>query len=142
MPPSDRFKPIQRLVSQKERKAAAVLGESIKLRADATQRLDELRRYLEEYLERFSRAVHNGLSSRQILEYQVFIDKLENAIAQQEAVVRQSQQELDASKEHWRGRYCKSKAVDNAVDRMQAEELKDSERKEQTESDERAQRKR
>ena len=47
MPPSDRFKPIQKVVSQKERKAAVALGESLKQREAAKQRLDELRQYLE-----------------------------------------------------------------------------------------------
>ncbi len=140
-PPSDRFKPIHRIASQKERKAAADLGESIKQRDAATQRLDELRAYLDEYLERFARATRDGLSRTQIMEYQVFIGKLETAIAQQEEIVAQSQQQFDSSKAHWRGRYTKSKAMENAIDRMREAERKDRDRKEQADSDERAQRK-
>lgn len=142
MPPSDRFKPIQKVVSQKERKAAAALGESLKQRDEANQRLDELRQYLAEYLERFAHAARGGLTSSQIMEYQVFISKLETAIEQQEQVVAQSEQNCDSSKQQWRGRYTKSKAMDNAVDRMRLEERKDSNRREQAEADERAQRKR
>jgi flagellar FliJ protein len=142
MPPSDRFKPIQKVVSQKERKAAAALGESLKQRNEASQRLDELRRYLAEYLERFARAARGGLTSSQIMEYQVFISKLETAIEQQQQVVARSEQDCDSSKQQWRGRYTKSKAMDNAVDRMKLEESKDSNRREQAEADERAQRKR
>ena len=142
MPPSDRFKPIQKLVSQKERKAAAVLGESLKHRAEAKQQLDQLRQYRAEYLERFSRDVQKGASRQRILEYQVFIDNLEVAIAQQEQVVAQSQQVLETSKAQWQGRYRKSRAMDNAVARMQAEETKQEDRLEQKDSDEHAQRKR
>lgn len=142
MPPSDRFKPIQKVVSQKERKAAAALGESLKQRNEASQRLDELRQYLAEYLERFARAARGGLTSSQIMEYQVFISKLETAIEQQQQVVARSEQDCDSSKQQWRGRYTKSKAMDNAVDRMKLEESKDSNRREQAEADERAQRKR
>ena len=142
MPPSDRFKPIQKVVSQKERKAAAALGESLKQRNEASQRLDELRQYLAEYLERFARAARSGLTSSQIMEYQVFISKLETAIEQQQQVVARSEQDCDSSKQQWRGRYTKSKAMDNAVDRMKLEESKDSNRREQAEADERAQRKR
>lgn len=142
MPPSDRFKPIQKLASQKERKAAAALGESIKQRQAAQQRLDELRAYLNEYLERFENAARSGLQSSQVMEYQVFISKLETAIEQQEQVVAQSEQDCDSSKQQWRGRYSKSKAMDNAVDRMKVREKKDSERREQAEADDRAQRKR
>ncbi len=141
-PPSERFKPIQKIVSQRERKAAAALGESLKQREAAKQRLAELRQYLDEYLERFSNAARSGLSSGQVLEYQVFISKLETAIAQQEEIVAQSQVHCDTKKTDWRGRYTKSKAMDNAVDRMRLEERKSSDKKEQNEADERAQRKR
>lgn len=142
MPPSDRFKPIQKLVSQKERKAAAVLGESIKNRAEAKQRLDQLRQYLKEYHEGYLRTLQKGLGSARMLEYQVFIANLEEAIKQQEKALVQSQQALEDSKAQWRGRYRKSRAMDNAVARMQAEETKQEERREQKDSDERSQRKR
>lgn len=142
MSPSERFKPIQKIASHKERKAAAALGESLKQREAAKLRLDELRQYLAEYHERFARAAGNGLSSSQILEYQVFIGKLESAIAEQEKIVSQSQALCDDSKAQWRGRYTKSKAMENAVDRMQQTERKDEDRKEQAENDDRAPRKR
>jgi flagellar FliJ protein len=142
VPPSERFRPIQRIASHKERKAAAALGESLKQREAACTRLDELRRYLADYQERYAGVARSGLSSRQILEYQVFISKLETAIAQQEDVVSQSQRLCDSSKAQWRGRYTKSRAMENAVGRMHEEERKDQDRKEQSESDDQAQRKR
>jgi flagellar FliJ protein len=142
MASSERFKPIQKIASQRERKAAAALGESLRLRRVAEQRLDELRAYHAEYLARFARATHEGLSSTQILEYQVFISKLENAITQQEDVVSRSQQACDSNKAHWRGRYSKSKAMDNAVGRMHQAERRLKEWKEQAESDDRTRRKR
>lgn len=142
MAPSDRFKPIQKIALHKERKAAAALGESLKQREAAEQRLVELQQYLDEYLERFGRAAQNGLSSHQILEYQVFISKLEQAIAEQQKIVTLSKQGCESSKADWRGRYTKSKAMDNAVDRMQQRERNDEVRKEQSESDDRSQRRR
>ncbi|MCB1797683.1 MAG: flagellar export protein FliJ [Gammaproteobacteria bacterium] len=141
-PPSDRFKPIQKIALHKERKAAAALGESLKTREAAVQRLDELRQYLAEYQERFARAARNGLSSSQILEYQVFISKLETAIEQQEGNVARTQKNCDSSKADWRGRYTKSKAMDNAVGRMVDEERRSDDKKEQSDNDERGQRKR
>ena len=142
MTSSERFKPIQKIASQRERKAAAALGESLRQRRDAQHRLDELRAYHAEYLSRFARATHEGLSSNQILEYQVFIGKLETAISQQEEKVSQSQQACDSTKADWRGRYSKSKAMDNAVGRMHQAERRIKERKEQAESDDRSRRKR
>jgi len=141
-PPSDRFKPIHKLASHKERKAAAALGESIRQRDAAQQRLDELRQYLAEYLERFAGATRNGLAGSQLIEYQVFIAKLETAIAEQEAILLRSQRDCDSTKQDWRGRYTRSKAMENAIERMRVAERKDRDRKEQADSDERSQRKR
>lgn len=138
MPPSDRFKPIQKIASHRERKAATALGESLRQHEAARRRLEELRQYLAEYLERFAAAARNGLSSSQILEYQVFIGKLETAIAQQEQVVARSQRDCDSSKAQWRGRYTKSKAMQNAVGRLRQQEDRHREKQEQGETDDRA----
>jgi len=141
-PPSDRFKPIHKLASQKERKAAVELGQSIKQRDGAHQRLAELEQYHKEYLERFAQAARNGLPSNQIVEYQVFIGKLEDAIVEQKKIVARSDQNCADSKHHWRGRYTKAKAMENAIDRMRSAERKDADRKEQFAADEQSQRKR
>ena len=142
MPPSDRFKPIQRIATHRERKAAATLGESLKQRDAAQQRLVELKIYLAEYQERFNDAARDGVSSSQALEYQVFIAKLESAIVAQEEVVARSQQNCDSSKADWRGRYSRTKAMENAVGRLQSEERRKEERREQSETDDRPPRKR
>ena len=141
MPPSDRFKPIQRIASHRERKAAAALGESLKQREAAQQRLTELVAYLTEYQDRFRGAAREGLSSSQALEYQVFIAKLERAIAEQKGVVARLQRDCDSSKADWRGRYSRTKAMEHAVDRLQSEERRQEERREQAETDDRPPRK-
>ena len=141
-PPSDRFKPIQKLASNKERNAAAALGESLRQRDAAQQRLAELQSYLAEYLERFAQATRSGISGKQLLEYQVFINKLETAIGQQQELVARSQRQCDSSKAQWQGRFTRVKAVDQVIDRMQADEQRAQDRREQAESDELAQRKR
>ena len=104
--------------------------------------LEKLRQYHAEYLERFAGATRDALSGSQILEYQGFINKLETAIAQQEEIVSRSQEDCDSSKARWRGRYTKSKAMEQVLGRMRQAERKDQNRREQSESDDRAQRKR
>jgi flagellar FliJ protein len=142
MPPSDRFKPIQMVAAHQERRAAAALGDSMRQRDAAQQRLDELRVYLVDYLDRFHQASLRGLASTQVREYQVFITKLEQAIAAQERVVVSSQQQCAAQKAQWQGRYSKHKAMENAVGRLQQRERQEAERKAQKDTDERAQRRR
>lgn len=142
MAPSDRFKPIHQIASQKERKAAVELGESIKQRDSAQLRLAELERYHQEYLERFANAARNGLNSNQIVEYQVFIAKLEDAIAEQRRIVQRVEQDCQQTRQQWQGRYTRAKAMENAIDRMRLAERRQDDRREQAESDDLSQRKR
>jgi flagellar FliJ protein len=142
MPPSDRFKPIHQLASQKERKAAVEFGESIKQRDQAHQRLAELEQYHKEYLVRFANAARNGLNSSQVVEYQVFIAKLDEAIAEQRRIVQRVEQDCQQTRQQWQGRFTKAKAMENAIDRMRLAERKDADRREQADSDDLSQRKR
>ena len=141
-PPSKRFKPIQRIADNRERQAASALGESLKVRHAAEQRLAELRAYHAEYLQRYGETTRNGASAAQIRDYHLFLDKLEQAIREQERVASQAQQQCSASKDHWRERYNRSQAMSKVVDRLQDGERRAADKREQSDQDERNQRKR
>ena len=141
-PPSKRFEPIRRVANNKERKAASALGESLKAREAAERQLAELRAYHAEYLERYRTTAANGASASQIRDYQVFLDKLEAAILEQERIAARAREHCDQSKEQWRDRYTRSKAMENVVDRLRDGERKAEDKKEQVAQDERNQRKR
>lgn len=140
MAPSDRFKPIQKLNARKERKAAELLGDSLRARSAAEQRLNELRAYHAEYLERFNVAARAGIGAAQVREYLAFIAKLDMAIGEQERAVARSRSECDRSKDSWRGAHTKSRAMDKAVDRMRDGERAAGERNDQKATDDRNQR--
>jgi len=142
MTSSDRFKPIQKLAEKKEREAAAAFGKTLKTRDDAQHRLDDLRQYHKEYLDRFSAATRNGICGAQIQEYQAFIAKLEEAIGEQKRALQAMEVNCEHSKQEWRGKYSKSKAMDTAVDRLKEEEMHERERREQNASDDHSQRRR
>lgn len=142
MSPSKRFKPIQKLASNKERKAATLFGATLKTRDAAQVRLQELENYLAEYQERFETASRKGIGAARLQEYLAFIGKLEVAIAEQRKVLAGTQADCDASKAEWRGQYTKSKAVDKAVENMQSKERKVADKHEQKLSDDRSQRRR
>lgn len=142
MTKSQRFEPIRKLADRKEKDAASVLGKTLRERQGAQQRLNELQNYLAEYLERYAQASQSGLGGAQIQEYQAFIAKLEQAIAEQEKVLAGAQQVCDRSKHQWRGEYTRSKAMETVLERMQADERRERERREQAASDERNQRRR
>lgn len=137
MSPSKRFKPIQQLASDKERKAAAALGDALRVREEAERRLGELRQYHAEYMERFRATVAAGATAATFRDYQTFLDKLEQAIKEQQDVVNRAEAQCARSKDAWRDRHAHSKAMDNAVGRMKESERKAGEKKEQNEQDDR-----
>lgn len=136
MAPSDRFKPIQQIADTKERKAAVALGEAIKKRDAAEKQLQDLKDYHADYLQRFLESSKRGISGTRLHEYQIFLDKLELAIKEQEQAVVIAKQACTNSKQAWAGTYTKKQAMHNAVDRMKASEEHDKLQGEQKETDE------
>lgn len=132
---SKRFKPVQQIADNKERKAAASLGESLKDKEAAAQKLQELRGYHAEYLKSFHLASQQGMGSAQLQEYRTFLGKLELAIQEQQQVVNSAQQVCSSRRDLWRGQYTKTRALNNAVTRMQDDETRLQERQEQAATD-------
>jgi flagellar FliJ protein len=138
---SERFKPVQRIADTRERKAAAALGDSLKARHEAEQRLADLRNYHGEYLERLRLANLQGMNLAQVREYQVFLDKLEQAIAEQERIVQCAAASCDSAQAEWRDKYTRTRVMNKVVERMQTEERLQADKREQAQQDDRPQRK-
>jgi flagellar FliJ protein len=141
MTPSKRFKPVQRIADSRERKAAAVLGDSIKARQAAEQRLADLKAYHNEYLEQFRQANQNGMDVARMREYQLFMDKLEFAIAEQEGQVQKAKAACNSAQSVWRDKYTRTQVMSNVVDRLQHEERQQADKREQAQQDDRPRRK-
>lgn len=137
MVPSQRFKPVLRVAESRERKAAHQLGDSQRNVQEQEAKLDELRRYHREYLERFDTAARVGISAAQLREYQAFLAKLELAIKEQESVVQHSQNLCSAHRDEWQQKYIRTQALDKVVQRCKTQERNKRERKEQKEIDDR-----
>jgi flagellar FliJ protein len=141
MMPSERFKPVQRVAASRERKAAAQLGDSLKSRQRAEQQLADLRAYHAEYLEQYRQANKAGMSVARMREYQLFMDKLEHAIREQERVVERAELACADAQTAWRDRYTRSQMMANVVDRMKDQERQQADKREQAAQDDRPQRK-
>ena len=140
MSPSKRLKPVQKLADSRERTAAQQFGQSQQSLNEHKTKLDELRQYHDEYMERFQSAMQSGISSAQLQEYRAFIAKLNEAIRQQEQVVASSQRDRSNKRENWQQKHTRVMALDKVVDRYKKEEIKTADKKEQNEADERSQR--
>ena len=107
---------------------------------DQEARLEELKRYHAEYLQRFQQSAQTGISVAQLHEYRAFLAKLELAIEEQEKVVWASQQHHSNHKEQWQQKHIRSQVLDKVVARYQQKSVKAVEFREQQELDDRSQR--
>jgi|SRR5690606_23457103 flagellar FliJ protein len=137
---ADRMAPVQQVFGNAERDRARELGEAQRQLADAEARLVELRTYHGEYMGAFRKRCEDGTSIRALRDFQAFLARLDNAVRQQEQLVEQARQRVAGSRRDWQGAAQKVKAVGAVVERWQKTEALVLDRRDQKDSDERAQR--
>lgn len=136
-----RMKPVQNLVDGNERRLAQSLAAFERKAMEAEGKLQELERYRAEYEKQFSQRAGRGIGAVDLRDYQVFLARLAEAIRQQHAIVQRVRAERDAEHLRWQEAAKRAKALGHVVKQWQTEERRTFERREQHESDERAQRK-
>lgn len=137
---SKRMQPVQRVAQGREQDAMQKLGQSQQFLDAQQARLEELRQYREQYSREFTASGERGLDASRLRDYRVFLARLGEAIAQQEALVARYQLQHEQTRRHWVESRTHSQAIDNVVDRYRQQEHQQQERREQLEHDERAQR--
>jgi flagellar FliJ protein len=135
------MKPVQNLYDDNERRLAVALATVEKKVADAETKLQELERYRGDYESQFKQRAGRGMGATDLRDYQAFLARLSDAIRQQQAVVKRAQSERDAERQRWQEAAKRAKALGHVVEQWQTEERRAADRREQRESDERAQRK-
>jgi len=135
-----RMQPVQTVVDEKERQRAELLASGEQKVAAGEKRLAELTQYEADYRNGFNNRVSAGMSSLELRDYQMFLSKLAEAIRQQGQMVDSARQERDAQRTEWQHAAQRAKAVENVIGHWQAEERSAFDRREQRDSDERANR--
>jgi len=135
-----RLQPVQNLVDDKERRLAQSLAAYEKKLADAQRKGQELERYREEYEQQFKATAARGIGVAGLRDYQAFLARLNEAVRQQQSVVARALAERDAERTRWQEMARKAKALDHVVEQWNTEERRARDRREQLETDERAQR--
>ncbi len=125
-------------LDETERDCAARLRAAETRVGDALSRLEDLVRYREEYLRDFARRSAAGIGAAALRDYQAFVARLAEAIAQQHRQVGRCEVERDFERTRWREAAVQVKAVATVVERWRDEERAAAERAEQREMDERA----
>lgn len=138
---TQRLAPVQTLFDDKERRLAQSLAAFERRVTDGETKLSELERYRAEYERQFAQRAKAGLGATDLRDYQAFLARLNDAIRQQRTLVQRAQIERDAERQRWQESARCAKALDHVVDQWRADERRASDRREQRETDERAQRK-
>ncbi len=137
---SQRMQTVERVVSDVERKRAEALAVGERRVAEAESRLTELETYQKSYADQFNTRAGAGIGAAGLRDYQTFMTRLADAVKQQVQIVAKTKQDRDAEMKTWQQAAQRSEAVGGLVKRWQNEERKESDRSDQRESDERAQR--
>jgi flagellar FliJ protein len=135
-----RMKPVQNLLDDTEKRLALDLATVERKVAEAEAKLQELERYRGDYEKQFAQRAGHGIGVTALRDYQAFLARLSEAIRQQQAVVKRAQSERDAERTRWQEAAKRAKALGHVVEQWQTEERRASDRREQRETDERAQR--
>lgn len=118
--------------------ATRQLGKLIAGEQEASQRLEVLTQYRDEYQARFLAAASNGLGPDSWRNYQDFLARLDQAIEQARAIVAASKQRTAAGQKNWLDKRGKVKAFDTLAQRHQTRLEYAENRTEQKQSDEHA----
>ncbi|MGD2118275.1 MAG: flagellar export protein FliJ [Chromatiales bacterium] len=138
---SDKFRPVLRVAENREQTAAKQFGKSQQHRREQEEKLENLKQYHLEYLERFQQSASNGMSASQLREYQLFLNNLEQAIAEQEKLVSQSQADCSRQKDNWRQKHMRTQVMDKAMEKIVLKEQQHKDKIEQKAADEHSLRK-
>ncbi len=140
MIPVKRLKPLVQVAQLSERDAARRFGQIQEQLSGQETRLVELKAYRDDYFQRFRSAASSGLGAGKLQDYQRFLSKLNEAIAQLESSIAETRCDVETSRQGWLMRHTRSKALDKVAEQSRAQEAQFQARQEQSESDDRAQR--
>jgi len=141
MTKSKRLKPISEIADAKERDAARHMGDQQSVLDQHQTKLEELIKYRGEYADKMVAAGGSGVSAGQMQEYSLFIRRLDEAIVFQRSQIELAVRQLEVKQREWRVMHTRSEALNKVVSRYKTAEMREQDRREQNESDERAQRK-
>jgi flagellar protein FliJ len=121
------------LASKETDEAAKRLGHAIRNGEDAEQKLQLLFQYRDDYMERFQSALRAGLSASGYRNFQLFLDKLDEAIKGQQRVLQDTQRRVSNERGAWQNCERKRMSYDTLASRaLNAHQLKEARREQKT----------
>ena len=134
---SKKLQPVANLAKLNERSAAKQHGSVLRELKKQENQLDELINYRNQYLTAFKTASESGLSAIQMQDYRIFLQRLEDAIQQQQQNVINGRQNTQSSQTKWTDTRNQSEMINKVVENRQQVENQQVEKREQRELEDR-----
>jgi flagellar protein FliJ len=131
---SDRLQPAVEQAQKRQKDALQRLAEQQQKLAHAEQQLEELRRYRRDYS-----LGDGGMTVSALLNRQQFVERIDQAVVQQEHLVERLKRQVEAARQRWLQAHARENALDSVVERFRTQEQQREQRLEQAEVDERMQ---
>jgi flagellar FliJ protein len=103
---------------------------------EARERLTELQRYRDEYLQGLGNRTAGGIDAAALRDYHAFVARIGEAVRQQTLSLSRTELECEFERQRWHEAAARSRAVAGVVERWRQEERVAAARAEQRESDE------
>ena len=97
------------LANKETDEAAKLLGAALRAGEEAYQKLDLLTQYRDDYAARCQSSLATGISTTHFNNFQVFMQKLDHAIAGQQTVVSDAKQRIAQARAAWQA--CEQKKM-------------------------------
>jgi len=140
MTKSKRMEPVARVADQRERQAAVEMAEFRRFLDAQQAKLDELNNYRNDYARHFEEAGRGGMDAARMADYRRILARLNDAIAYQEQRLAGLHNDYVRVRQRWTDTRTRAAALEKVMERYREEEQRAGDRREQGESDERAQR--
>lgn len=111
------LQPLMDLAQRQNESATSKLGQLNQQQQSAQQKLDTLREYRKEYQNRLQESIRNGIKPADLRNFQQFINKLDEAIAQQMKAVEKSKVSTQVGREEFSTAQRKLKSFDTLQQR-------------------------
>jgi flagellar FliJ protein len=134
---SKKLQPVANLAKLNEQRAAKLHGSVLRELQKQETQLDELINYRDQYLNAFKTASEAGLSAIQMQDYRIFLQRLDDAIQQQQQNVINGRQNTQSSQEKWTDTRNRSDMINKVVENRQQLENQQVEKREQRELEDR-----
>jgi flagellar protein FliJ len=118
--------------------AAKRLGLAVRATEDTEKKLELLMQYRDEYAARFQANMATGLTAMGYRNFQLFMVKLDDAIAGQQQIVMQSKRRVEEEQSAWQQSERKRMSYDTLASRAHKEEQRKENKRDQKDTDEQA----